>query len=230
MARRVTGKSKTAKKAKTAKKTRTAKQAKVIEHRHVKARAGTAFAVKKGDLIRFTDLKGQQPIDVWVFKRSGKKVVKPLEFLSCEHTKPSIEKLYPHKGDAAYTNYRRPIVTLVEDNSPGQHDMQYAACDPTRYKELGAKGKHASCQDNFHKGMKAIGVTLPFTPQPWNLFTNFFINKDGTFTVKAPATRAGDNCTLRAEMDAYVIVSACPQDMNDTCGGNPTPIDIELLR
>lgn len=71
-------------------------------------------------MIRFTDFEGQQPIDVWAFKRSSKKVVQPLKFLSCEHTKPSIEKLYPHKGDAGYTDYRRPIMTLVEDNSPGR--------------------------------------------------------------------------------------------------------------
>jgi uncharacterized protein YcgI (DUF1989 family) len=31
-------------------------------------------------------------------------------------------------------------------------------------------------------------------------------------------------------MDAYVIVSACPQDMNLTCGGNPTDIQVEVGR
>jgi uncharacterized protein YcgI (DUF1989 family) len=31
-------------------------------------------------------------------------------------------------------------------------------------------------------------------------------------------------------MDAYVVVSACPQDMNDTCGGNPTDIQVEISR
>lgn len=210
--------------------TTTAKSRKVIQHHHVKARSGKAFEVKKGDLIRLTDLEGSQPIDFWAFKKSGKRVVRPFEFLSCEHTKPSIEKLYPHNGDAAYTNYRRPIVTVVEDNSPGQHDMQFAACDPTRYKELGHKGKHASCQDNFHKAAKSFGLKLPFTPQPWNLFTNFFINPDGSFTVKAPATKPGDNITLRAEMDAWIIVSACPQDLNDTCGGKPTDVQVDVLR
>jgi uncharacterized protein YcgI (DUF1989 family) len=78
--------------------------------------------------------------------------------------------------------------------------------------------------------LKTLGIELPFTPQPCNLFTNFFINPDGTFTVKAPETRSGDFVVLRAEMDAYVVVSACPQDMNDTCGGNPTDIHVEIGR
>lgn len=191
----------------------------------VPARSGKGFSVREGDLIKIVDLHGQQPVDFWAFNRRD-----IYEFLSCEHTKPSIEKLFPHQGDAAFTTHRRPIVTMVEDHSPGQHDMQFAACDRWRYKELGARGKHASCTENLHKALKTLRLKLPFTPQPWNLFTNFFINPDGTFSVKAPDTKPGDFVVLRAEMDAYVIVSACPQDMNETCGGRPTDIQIEFAR
>jgi uncharacterized protein len=190
---------------------------------HVAARTGRALAVSKGDLIRITDLHGQQPVDLWAFNRAD-----PSEFLSPEHTKPSIEKLFPRENDAAYTNRRRPILTVVEDNSPGQHDMQYAACDPARYRQLGVTGEHASCEGNLHASLAGLGLSLPFTPQPWNLFTNFFINPDGTFTIKAPSTKPGDNIVLRAEMDVFVIVSACPQDQNDTCGGMPTDVRVEV--
>jgi uncharacterized protein YcgI (DUF1989 family) len=31
-------------------------------------------------------------------------------------------------------------------------------------------------------------------------------------------------------MDAHVVISACPQDMNDTCGGNPTDLRVEVGR
>ena len=189
----------------------------------VPARTGRGFEVRKGDLIRITDLHGAQPVDFWAFRKGD-----PLEFLSPEHTKPSIEKLVPQVGDSAYTNHRRPIVTVVEDNSPGQHDMQYAACDKTRYEELGVKGDHANCQDNLHAALNGFGIELDFSPQPWNLFTNFFIDPDGTFAIKAPDTEPGDNIVMRAEMDAYVVVSACPQDQNPTCGGKPTDIRVEI--
>jgi hypothetical protein len=33
--------------------------------------------------------------------------------------------------------------------------------------------------------------------------------------------------TLQVEIDAHIVVSACPQDMNDTCGGNPSSIMVE---
>ena len=197
----------------------------VRESHHVPARSGKGFEVSRGELIRVTDIQGAQPVDFWVFCKDD-----PLEFLSCEHTKPTIGKLVPQAGDAAYTNRRRAIVTVVEDNSPGQHDMQYAACDATRYAELGAAPGHASCQDNLHAALEALGLSLDFTPQPWNLFTNFVIHPDHTVTIESPDTAPGDNILLRAEMDAYVVVSACPQDMNPTCGGTPTNIEVEIGR
>ena len=197
----------------------------VRETHEVAARTGKAFEVATGDLIRITDLEGSQPVDFWAFSKEDH-----LEFLSCEHTKPSIEKLFPHVGDSAYTNRRQKIVTVEDDTSPGQHDMQYAACDPTRYAELGVEGYHASCQENLHLALDDFGIVLDFTPQPWNLFTNFFINPDGTFTIKAPESKSGDHIVLRAEMDATIVVSACPQDQNPTCGGQPTDIRVEVGR
>jgi uncharacterized protein YcgI (DUF1989 family) len=194
-----------------------------LEEHQVPARTGKGVAVRTGQYIRLTDLRGKQPIDVWAFNQHD-----PLEYLSCEHTKPAIERLVPAVGDAAYTNRRRPIVSVVEDHSPGQHDMQFAACDVTRYELLGARGYHANCQDNLHAALKEFGVRLDFTPQPWNLFTNFVINPDRTFTIRPPDTKPGDYIVLRAEMDAYVVVSACPQDLLPVCGGNPTDIRVEV--
>ena len=201
------------------------KMARVRDTHHVAARTGKGFEVATGDLIRITDLEGSQPVDFWAFSKADH-----LEFLSCEHTKPSIEKLFPHVGDSAFTNRRRRIVTVVDDTSPGQHDMQYAACDPTRYVELGVEGHHESCQENLHTALGSFGIALQFTPQPWNLFTNFAIQTDGTIRIESPESKAGDCILLRAEMDALVVVSACPQDQNLTCGGRPTDIRVEVGR
>ena len=194
----------------------------------IAARGYASFTLKCGECVRLTDLKGAQPIDFWAFNTTN-----IYEHLSCEHTKPSIERVYPGLGEAAYTNHRRPIVTLVEDNSPGQHDMQYAACDVYRYRDLGwdeeRDGYHHNCQDNLHRGLAELDLELPYTPQPWNLFTNFFLSPDGSFDVRAPGTRPGDNMTLRAEINCFVVVSACPQDMNATCGNRPGPVRADIL-
>ena len=197
---------------------------KEITHSHtVPARTGYCFEVKKGDLVRLTDLEGAQSIDFWAFNKD-----EVTEFLSAEHTKVANLSLDVLPGQSAVTTKRRPIVTIVEDNSPGQHDMLIAACDVTRYQELGVKEEHANCQDNLHAALKTKGIEIGFTPQPWNLFTNLPLTPDRKITIAAPDTKAGDNLILRAEMDAYIAVSACPQDQNDTCGGRPTDVKIDI--
>ena len=42
-------------------------------------------------------------------------------------------------------------------------------------------------------------------------------------------TEAGDYVTLRAEMDCFVVVSACPQDIVAINNQRPSPVAIELL-
>ena len=84
------------------------KTMKVERSYDVAACTGFGFEAEAGDLIRIIDLEGAQPVDFWAFSKSN-----PLEFLSPEHTKPTIEKLIPSVGDAAYTNQRRAIVTVI---------------------------------------------------------------------------------------------------------------------
>ncbi len=190
---------------------------------NIPARTSKAFEIQCGQQFRITDVCGAQPADFWALN-----ALDIFEHLSCEHTRPSIERLYPREGDSAYTHHRRPIVTLVKDDSPGEHDMEFAACDKYRYLELGSDESHANCTDNFHMALDKLGLSLPYTPQPWNLFTNFFLHVDGSFDIRAPSSKAGDSVTLCAEMNIYIVISACPQDMNDTCGGEPTDILVEF--
>ena len=75
-----------------------------------------------------------------------------------------------------------------------------------------------------------LGIALPYISQPWDLFANFFLQADGSFTIELPATVAGDQVILRTEMDAFVVVSACPQDPNATCGGQPTDLSLDIGR
>jgi hypothetical protein len=84
--------------------------------------------------VRVTDVAGGQVGDVFAFDAGD-----PGEYASAEHTRPAIRKLFPGPGDPVLTNRRRPILTVVEDTSPGRHDTLYAACDPARYAGLGGR-------------------------------------------------------------------------------------------
>ena len=80
---------------------------------HVPAREGKAFRVSEGELVKIIDLRGGQAVDLFAFNVENVK-----EYLSAEHTRPSISRLFPKEGEAFYTQERRAILTLVEDHNP----------------------------------------------------------------------------------------------------------------
>jgi uncharacterized protein YcgI (DUF1989 family) len=191
---------------------------------HIPAREGRAFHVAAGQSFRVIDPEGAQVADLFAFVAAD-----TTEWLSAEHTRVAIGRLFPRVGEGWCTNLRRPILTFVEDRSPGVHDMLCAACSPSRYVLLGVEGHHASCEENLRGAMAGLGHADAAVPQPVNLFENNPILPDGTLGIERAPTRPGDSVTLRAELDAIVVVTACPQDVTDLCGGVPSAIDIELL-
>ncbi len=190
----------------------------------VPAREGRAIEVAAGGLFRVIDVEGGQVVDLFAF--NGKDVG---EHASASHTRVATDRLFPRVGEAFVTNRRRPILRFVEDRSPGVHDMLCAACDPTRYAALGVAGHHASCQENLERAMAALGHAGVTTPQPINLFMDVRVRPDGSLAWGPAPTAPGDHVVLRAEMDAVVVASACPQDLNEINHGTPTPVALEVL-
>jgi uncharacterized protein YcgI (DUF1989 family) len=185
---------------------------------------GRAVRVAAGDLFRVVDLDGQQVGDLFAFVDGDLG-----EHASAEHTRVGTGRLFPPVGEAFLTNRRRPILTLVADDSPGVHDMLMAACDPERYRLLGVEGAHASCADNLRGAIAELGVADVPVPQPINLFMNVPVAADGSLGADPSPTRPGDSVTLRAELDAIVVLSPCPQDLTPINGARPSDLAIELL-
>jgi hypothetical protein len=196
----------------------------MAERIEIPAREGRAVRVRAGQSFRVVDLDGQQVADVFAF-------VDPdvAEYLSAEHTRVALGRLFPRAGEAFVTNRRRPILTFVADTSPGIHDMLCAACGPERYALLGHDGWHASCEENLLAAMHGLGFDDVEVPQPVNIFENNPILSDGTLGIEPAPSAAGDAVTFRAELDAIVVVSACPQDITTLNGGTPSRIGLELL-
>jgi uncharacterized protein YcgI (DUF1989 family) len=151
--------------------------------------------------------------------------------MSMSHTRPTLGTIFPRAGMALVTNRRRPILAFEEDTSPGVHDTLMAACDVYRYGLLGCTEYHDNCTDNLFAGMAFLGVTPPFCPQPLNLWMNIPVAADGSTTWGEPVSRPGDYVVLRAAVDCYVAMSACPQDILpiNGAGRSPTEAHYEIL-
>jgi uncharacterized protein len=184
---------------------------------------GRAVPVRAGERIRVVDVLGGQVGDVFAVTADG-------EHHSAAHTRTHTRRLFPAVGEQFVTDRRRPILTLVADTSPGEHDMLIAACDPQRYALLGAPG-HRSCAENLREALAAAGLpgSGP-TPQPINVFMRIPVGTDGSLTWLPAPTAAGDAITFRAELDAVVVVSSCPMDIVGINRGAPSPLAVEVYR
>jgi uncharacterized protein YcgI (DUF1989 family) len=161
-----------------------------------------------------------------------------MEFMSMPHSRAATLHMSPKVNDVLVSNLREPLLTLVEDSSPGIHDTLMAACDPYRYKGLGVDKweEHGSCAENLVlalkelneraglKGAKGVGadVTINAVPAPLNLFMNIPWDDDGDLGFKAPKGKQGDYVRLKAERDVVVVMSACPQDVLEINAKKPT--------
>lgn len=192
----------------------------------IPARGGKAAFVEAGQRVRVINTHGQQVVDTWAFSRDGL-----TEFMSMEHSRTFLSRIMARVGDSMVTNHRRPILTLVEDTTPGIHDTLLAACDRYRYELLGCDTYHDNCTDNLAAAMSELGLKPPETPSPWNLFMNIPVAPDGSVSFQAPVSRPGDYVTLRAEMDCVVAFSACPQDIVPINGVDciPTEAHFQIL-
>ena len=186
------------------------------------ARHGTAVPLTAGQRLQIVNRDGGQVVDWWALAHPSDGED---EYASMEHTRAALRRLVPRVGDAIYSTRRRPLVTLVEDTSPGVHDTLIAACDPERYRLLGGAPDHRSCAQNFASAIAEHGRSLPRAPAPLNLFMAIPWSEDGDLEFAPSPAQAGDSVTFQAEIDVLVVVSACPMDLNPI---NATMGDIEL--
>lgn len=190
----------------------------------VPARSGRAARLKQGDSIRVINTHGNQVVDIWAFNADDMG-----EYMSMEHVRAAIDRIVPKPGDALVTNQRRPILTFLEDSSPGVHDTLIAPCDIYRYRGLGVTAYHDSCADNLGKALAAIGLEAPEIPASWNLWMNIPVDAEGRLQWLPPVSHAGDHVTLRAEMDCVFVMSACPQDIIAINANNPVEAHYQIL-
>ena len=170
-----------------------------------------------------------------------------MEYLSLPHTRASSYKLVPEVDDTLLTNLRNPIMTFVEDSTPGAHDTLTAACDANLYAALGVDkpAEHGSCAENLVlalkeinenaglKGAKAVGadISVNIAPTPLHLFmvTPISLGSDTKTTesgakgaklaVEEPKGKKRGFVRFRAERDVVVVFSACPMDVGPQNGG-----------
>jgi uncharacterized protein YcgI (DUF1989 family) len=191
----------------------------------IPARTGMAVRLSAGERLSVINPSGSQVCDFFALVANA-----PAEFLSMEHIRTDIGRVYVKEGDHLVSNRRRALLKLVEDSSHGVHDILIACCDQPRYRQLGAQGYHDNCADNFRHALTALGVCPVHVPSPLNLWMNIPVAADGGYTWEAPTSKAGDYVVLEALEPVIAVMSACPQDMTPVNGktGATGPLQFQV--
>ncbi len=190
----------------------------------IPARQGVAAQIAAGHFLRVINPHGHQVVDTWAFAAADLG-----EWMSMEHSRTANRKAILEVGDSYVTNRRQPVLTVVADTSPGIHDTLIAACDQTRYEQLGHQGPHDNCCANLRDALSGLGRAAPVVPAPLNLFMNIAIQAGGKLEWRAPVSRPGDAITFRVEMDAVAVFSACPMDLLPINGPGPVEARFQAL-
>ena len=187
----------------------------------IPARQGRAVKLRQGDLLEIANPQGNQVCDFFALTLES-----PSEFLGMEQCRTALGRVYVNEGDVLVTNRRQPLIEIVEDTSPGVHDILIACCDLPRYRDLGVTDYHDNCADNFRMALSAIGIEATHVPSPFNIWMNIPVKEDGSYSWEAPVSKAGDTISLKALADCVAVMSACPQDLTPVNGVGVLPSEL----
>jgi hypothetical protein len=186
----------------------------------IPACSGKRIDVRQGQTITVVDIDGGQVVDFFAEVTGS-----PAEFLSTGVTIDCNESLRLKAGDTIYTNLYRPMLEVIEDDV-GEHDLLHPCCRPEMYDFFYHNGEgHPNCYDNING---ALDEHRPIIT-PVNLFMYTKINTDGSVSVEAPKSKAGDRIVLRALMDITLGVAACSLSESKCNSGKCSPVKVIIV-
>ena len=194
---------------------------------HIDVAAGDYLLqpLQQGQLMRITDLHGNQAVDTLFFNAKD-----PYERYSAMDTIRSQGNLYLTAGTKLMSNANNELLEIVADTC-GRHDTLGGACatesNTVRY-SLEKRCMHA-CRDSWMLAIAEhpeFGISKRDITHNINFFMNVPVTADGGLTFEDGISAPGKYVELKAKMDIVMLISNCPQ-LNNPCNGyNPTPIEV----
>lgn len=189
---------------------------------HIPPQTGTGFLLKKGDVLRITDPKGEQVSDLMAFAEKD-----PMKVLSSGRSIDYANTIYLTTGHTLYSNDSEPMFTILEDKV-GRHDFLLTPCSQETFSIIYKNdAPHPSCFGNLVKNLEQFGIRPHMIPTTFNVFMNVAVAPEtGALTIGPPTSKAGDYTEFRAEMDLIVGVTACSAEMSNNYSFKPIDVAI----
>jgi urea carboxylase-associated protein 1 len=180
--------------------------------------------VKKGEILRLVDLKGQQAVDFLCFDAAN-----PADRYNATNTVKVQGNIYIGEGTVLYTDSGAALFTIIADTI-GRHDTIYGCCsEANNFLRYGVRDT-PSCYANFREILARFGLDERSIVSNVNFFMSVPVLPDGGAGVADGVSPPGSRVELRAERDVLAVLSNCPQMHNPCNGYNLTPIQVVIYR
>jgi len=194
-------------------------------------RAGRAFRVAEGQVLRVRCHEGPQVADLIAFNADD-----PREKFWQARTRV-IHGGHLGVGDQLWSipPWTRPMMTLITDtvahealaDGARSHDLLFCRCDARLYALVHKRTDAApNCNDNLVDAIAPFGLGPGDVHDPFNIFMTTGLNASGKPFYLPSDAKAGDYVDLLAEMDVLVAISACP---GGSSGKESLPLEVDIF-
>lgn len=186
--------------------------------------SGRAVRVRKGEILRITQVEGGQRVDFNCFNIDDHK-----EVLSVGHMRR--EDFHPAAGQFLWSKPPRfrPMMQIVSVPRGCVLDALAPRCSATQIESRYGIPDHPNCQDTLAEAIGEYGLTPDDVHDPLNLWMNTGVDHVG-FYAMPNSGRAGEAVDLLALMDVLAVPAICGSG-NLSLSGNFSykPVHIEIF-
>ena len=188
----------------------------------------TSFVLKRGQLLRITDIEGGANVSLLLLNAHEKSERLNLpDTLKCQHTARLTA------GHCLYSDMGR-ILAAINADTCGWHDSMGGLLNAAEVAEKYGQGRYQELRNGFFRnGMDNLLVELG----KWdlgladllmnlNLFSKVTVDSDGCFHFEAGNSKAGDYLELYAPMDTLVVLTALQHPMDPNPSYAPKPVQL----
>ena len=188
----------------------------------------TSFILKRGQLLRITDIEGGANVSLLLLNAHEKSERLNLpDTLKCQHTARLTA------GHCLYSDMGRILAAITADTC-GWHDSMGGLLNAAEVAEKYGQGRYQDLRNGFFRnGMDNLLVELG----KWdlgladllmnlNLFSKVTVDSDGCFHFEAGNSKAGDYLELYAPMDTLVVLTALQHPMDPNPAYAPKPVQL----
>lgn len=192
----------------------------------------TSFVLKRGQMLRITDLEGGANVAMLLLNAEEKSERLNLpDTLKCQHTARLTA------GHCLYSDMGRVLAAIAADTC-GWHDSFGGVLNAAETAEKYGQGRYQELRNGFYRnGMDNLlvemgkwNLNLQDLLMTLNLFSKVTVDADGCFHFQPNNSQAGDYIELYAPMDTLVVLTAIQHPMDPNPQYAPKPVQLSWSR